>query len=254
MRVWRYIPLIAVAGMLAAGLTAQAAETGCQLQNRSEELAAVQKNPLSDYWSQIRAEVAARRKLLAATIDCATSEVQSLRSNLKNTPAQSPEAAALKANAIQKLDRAEEYYRSRRTEANTTGLRGNQELAQSIREWRQTNYAPLAQRTTNLIFWLASQDLFQTAQSRLDQIRNTIQISKLIQDEEVQNQFRATEKIFGEAQGFNNQAREVFEREGPPEEALVKTKSALESLNRTYRGFLELSEGVNKLVNPPEKK
>lgn len=239
----------AFSALTAASVVQGAEETACNFQTQLEAVKAAAEDKGLDTVQRIRAELFARKSMLKNVVDCAAQDAEKLKNEVASaTVPQEGEIRQIQNQIAGDLNAAVQYYAIQKIKIESVGLRGSQELARDIKEWRTISYNPLAQKAVNFIAWSKNQELIQTARNRLNQIRRTVTVLKLLNDEEFQNLFNRADGYFSQAVAANQKALETFTRLGNPENALIFIKAALDELAQTYQEFFTISERINTLL------
>lgn len=224
-------------------------DAACSFQTQLDAIKNAAEDRNLDSAQRVKAELSARKSMLKNIIDCAARDVENLKNETATTAApQEGPVQQIKGQIIGDLGASLRYYATQKAQIENVGTRGSQELARDIKEWRTISYNPLAQKAVNFIAWSKNKELIQTAQNRLNQVRRTVTVLKLLNDEEFQKLFARADIHFNEAISSNYKTLETFTRLGNPEDALISIKATLEALSQTYQEFFTISERINKLL------
>jgi hypothetical protein len=211
-----------------------------------DELTNVQHNQTQDYLANLRAELAVRKRILTDTIDCAMLKAQQFRDTVQSLPA--PASGELASLYLGKIDEVLAYYRLREASIGDLGIQGSRDVARSLKDWRDANVAPLAALVGDLTIWAKNQALMKTAESRLDQVNQMVQVLRLADNADIENGFREAQAHFAEAKQLNDRARQALERLGTVEDPLPVIKASLEALSTTYQSLFDLGDIVKKVL------
>ena len=221
----------------------------CSFQTQLDAIKNAAEDKNLDSIQKVKVELSARKSMLKNVIDCAAIDVENLKTETEAiaVPSDGP-IQQIKNQIVGDLRGILQYYAAQKSKIENVGIRGSQDLARDIKEWRAINYSPLAQKAVNFIAWNKNRELIQTAQNRIAQVRRTVIVLKLLNDEEFQNLFNRADGHFNEAVSSNDKTLETFTRLGNPEDALFLIKATLEALSETYQEFFTISERINKLL------
>lgn len=225
----------------------RAAEPDCSFEPQFERLTAAQNESASDYFAAIRAELQIRKEILRNIIHCAVADIRALHTSIKNISPQNEEAEQLRTRFLQRLDDAIRYHESQLGKISDLGIRGSQNLARELKEWRASQFAPLADGAVNLALWLKNQELIRAAENRFGQIEKTIRTLKLIENEGLKPIFEEASQALHNTLALNGSTKEALS-DNDPSNALTLIKSSLEALSRTYALFFKLSEAAGKII------
>ena len=224
-------------------------DSPCQFQSQLETIKSISGDTALDDVQKLRVALNARKNLLKNIIDCAARDADELKTDVESLPPESDGAVRQLAEQITSdLNGALRYYSAQRRKVEDVGLHGSQELSRNIREWRAISYAPMAQKASNFIAWNKNLELIRTADSRLNQVRRTVGILKLLNDEEFQNLFKRADAYFRDAKTNNQKALEMLGRFDGRESATEFIKSALDDLSKTYQEFFTIGERLDKIL------
>ncbi|RJQ28903.1 hypothetical protein C4571_02585 [Candidatus Parcubacteria bacterium] len=223
-------------------------ETGaCNFRGDLEALKAV-KAKFSGSTENLTAELGMRKQLLAKVTDCAIEETKQLKEKISSLPVNEPSMLRIQAVLREQLEEIVSRYENQKSQIKNLGLQGAQNFSRDLREWRVANHKPLAGKAENFITWAENQRFFQTAQARLNQIRHTVRILKLVDNEEIQELYERSLSQFEAAERTNKSLENAFGPSSSPEDSLALIKSSLEALAETYQGFSNLGDAVRKIL------
>ena len=224
----------------------------CQFAEPVKELETMRADYFGDPAFKIRTELAIRKTILTAIIDCAAQETQALRQKVEET---SPDGAGtpIRARFLDALNGALQYYADARSRVDTLGIGGSKDLAREVHAWRANTYTPTATQALNFLVWTKNQELFSAANGRLTDIQTAIRSLKLTEDEKARTLLEESVASLRAANEDNDRARTELDQFPPPPETLSLIKHSLEKLAHTYELFFALSELAQKLIPLGEK-
>ncbi len=232
-----------------ASLTAQASE-GCEFQNSLQDLAWIHNNPPSnDYSENLRAELVVRKKIFNQLIDCGIAEATGLQSSIQSVSVDSPEMKDSQNRLSSKFGDAINYYRLQKTLVGDLGIEGSKQFSKDIKEWRSSNYAPLAELGKNFVIFRKNQDLMETAHKRLNQIEQTLRILKVTDNETVRIILQNAQDNFGKAKSDNDRAQQIFRQLSWPNDSSQLAESSLAYLKETYQNFFDIRNELGKIIS-----
>ena len=242
-----------VGGMLGALHTHTAlAGTACSLTKADfDNLESIQKDYSLEYSTEIKLELATRKELLRKVLACATEDATSLNANINKTKLDDPEAASLQSQLSNQLDNAINYYKTQGTKVDDLGIQGSKDFAVNLSQWREGNYKTIAQRANNFAIWSENRQIFKTAQTRANQISQSVTLLRLVYDGNVQNQWVEADAQFTDAKKMDQKARGSMMSE-TPDVALISIKASLDSLAKTYEKMALVINTINKELALPE--
>lgn len=237
--------LFATALAAASPAPIQAAEA-CDLKDEIAALAAVQANTSFSESQQLNAEVAARRKLFAAAIDCDQAEIDARKEALNRLP---DHMKSLKGHRdiLESLDSNYEYYERREANIRSLDLQNLKSLSRSLAGWRKETHLPIITWADNFLIWADSQQLLERASERLTQMSRIAFSLKLVNQDEITNLFEKAKASFNIASVENDKARNALDQKRP-EGALADTQASLKALADTYDAFFALQEALKNIV------
>jgi hypothetical protein len=233
---------VVLATVLGGAMPSPAQAATCSF---NESLGALRKLHLG---SGVEAELAARRNVLAALLDCAAEEAQELQTDIGRLETRGNEAKSIQRAIVQKLTESISFYRTKRASVNELGIRGTQEVARQVREWRAYNYAPFAHAGLNFMFWSENETLIETARVRLEHIGTTVRTLKLVDNEELQKRYAQAQESFSETETLHRQALASIQKFDDPKRTQELIKTSLEKLSQTYRLFFQISDAVRGIL------
>ena len=243
------------AALISSAIPARADEPAtCQFADSIKELETMQADYFGDPAFRIRTELAIRKKILTAIIDCAAQEAQSLKQKIEETPSGNISGRAIRTRLLETLNGALQHYDDARSRVDTLGIGGSKDLAREIRVWRTDTYTPTATQALNFLVWTKNQELFSAANGRLTDIQTAIRSLKLTEDEKARTLLEESVASLRAANEDNDRARTELDQFPPPSETLSLIKHSLEKLAHTYELFFALSELAQKLIPLGEKR
>lgn len=225
-------------------------QTTCNLNKEGlDKLKSIQDNTDLDYTQRTKAELEARKTLLEETVDCSIEEALAIKDNLTKMNVDDVEAKMLQSQFASRLDDAANYYELQKSKIGDLGLQGSRNFAKDFKDWRDGNYKPSAKLAANFIIWAQNQQLLQSAENRINQLENTVNILKLVYNDVIQNLWRDANLNFNEAREDNQKAK-LSLRASSPDEALGSIKSSLTALAKTYNNLSDLFTEINQSLKP----
>ncbi|OGY99013.1 MAG: hypothetical protein A2945_04185 [Candidatus Liptonbacteria bacterium RIFCSPLOWO2_01_FULL_52_25] len=222
------------------------AKAACTLdRSRFAELRSIQENFSIDSLEKIRQELAIRKQLLHATIDCAIEEAANTQTNLEAFSGKDSYIQTFRAQLIGQLVNSASYYRAEKTKIDYLGLRGSREFAENVRDWRNNNYKLIAKDAANLVLWTDNQDLIEKARARMSAIEPTIGLAKIVDNEKVQVLWKDAQSHFEATTNHNRRATTALRERRSADEVLGLMKSSLEALAATYQKLLDISSAFS---------
>ncbi len=234
-----------------SGFTAQAqtAQTlNCTFEDDFAHLDKIKNNPSADYLANVRAELAVRKEILRKIVACGAREVELLKEKVTTTTLEDKTHEGLKNKFLTQLDESTKYYETSGSRIDTLGLRGSQELARSLREWRTHTYDSLAEEALNFLIWEKNQNIFKTARNRFAEIGKAIESLKIADTEDIHKLFEEAKGDLEAAEVLNRSVKQSLESFDSSQETFLLTKQSLEALSKTYQKFFDLSQTVQKVV------
>jgi hypothetical protein len=224
------------------------AAAACALgEDRFAELKAVQENFNVDYLEKARSELTIRKQLLHATIDCAAEEANIVKAGLERFSDEDPALQTLRTQILGQLENSISYYRAEEIKIDDLGLQGSRSFAQSLKDWREGNYKPAVKNAANLLLWANSQDLIEKARARMESIKPTIGLAKIVDNQEIQNLWKDAQARFEEATSRSQQAALSLRERDDSDTVLDIIKSSLEALSATYQKLLDISAAFSAI-------
>ncbi|MBU6500373.1 MAG: hypothetical protein KGJ89_00900 [Patescibacteria group bacterium] len=223
----------------------------CNLsQDKFDAIKSIEHNFSLGDLERIKEELAIRKQLIAETIGCAISEAQGAKSEIDGINSNDPDTQKLKSQYSDQLDGVISYYNLQASKINDLGLQGSKNFAANLGSWRKTNYEPLAKNADNLVMWSQNQELIQIAQTRLNQLRQTVTLLNIVDNGTVQDLWQKANSNWNDATVWNQAAKESLQTFGSPDETLNSIKSSLASLSDVYQNFLDLLSAMGKNSSP----
>lgn len=220
----------------------------CDFTRQFSELAEIEKNPNSDYLTQLRAELNLRKGILKGVIACALNDVQSLHTGLESIASSDADVRQIRDHLLGNLEQVTGYYETQLARVDDLGLYGTKEFSKSLSDWRAGSGAAVLEETTNFLIWNKNQELLSIAQQRLQDVSRTVNALKLGDNEDIKKLFGEAGSSFRDAQAANNNAKQLFKNNAGAAESLAAVKSSLSALARTYQSFFDLSDAVHKFI------
>ncbi len=237
-----FLPVRIVAGSINSP---QAAEDSCNFEDQLKELAGIQESNNPDYLAALMAELRVRKNLLRSILDCSIAEAEGLRAPLAALKPNSPDIELLRNRFYERIGETKDYYQMQQSRINDLGIQGTKDMAKGVKEWRLNQYASLADGATQLIIWMKNQELFQAAQKRFEDIKQTVRFFNLVDNTEMRELLAKAAESLDKAQSANEAAKEALNRFAASENSLGLIKDSLEALSETYQIFFDLSKVIN---------
>ncbi len=246
MRRFVYVAVILGCGLAGAAPFAAraAAAPDCYFRPRLEELRAIQADGTLNYIDAIRAQLAIRKSLLNSAIDCAILDAQNRQKELASVPA-AFQSSSISQSIQKQLGDTLDFYSSEQKLVDSLGIKGTQDVAQEVADWRAGTYAPLAAREDNFILWTENQPLFDKTEARLNQIKPLI-FSLTILPGSLQSAWNDTQDAWTAAQSDNASAEDALRNGDPAAGHLIQ--SSLQSLAGIYKNLFGISDQIKNLV------
>ncbi len=234
--------ILLVAFISVFSASAHAAGTPCVLgEDQFTELRSIQENSTIDYLERIRSELVVRKKLLHATIDCAVEEATIAQAGLERFSNEDPSLTTLRTQLLGQFANGVSYYRAEETKIDGLGLQGSRLFAQNLKDWREGNYKPAVKDAANLLLWASNQDLLLKARTRMESVKPTIGLAKIVDNQKIQDLWKDAQARFEETLGHNQQATLSLKERQSPDATLNAIKLSLESLSAMYQKLLDIS-------------
>jgi hypothetical protein len=222
-------------------------QPNCGFGDRLAALEAIRQNSGADYFAGLRAELDLRKELLRDAAACGAQEALTLKTTLESTDVP-PSIEPLRRQFAEQFDEALGRYEDAAGRIPNLGIAGSKELARSLRDWRRSNYEPLAGRALHFILWAKNQELLKTARERYAAAVRFIRLLNLQESGDIAGLIASIERNLGAAEAANAAARRSFEEQYPPRVSLGLTRDYLEALARVYENFLALSERLSAII------
>jgi hypothetical protein len=222
----------------------------CGLTNADVAKIAVIQNNATLSWSQeVTQELTVRKQLITKTVVCAQADVKALQKALAAAPANSDAAASIQSQLQSKLNDAANFYTIELGKLNGAGIAGSESIAREIFAWRAGTYAPLSGQVNNFIVWSGNQNLFSTAQTRMNQTQQAVSFfENASANSNLQNAFNAAYSSFQNAKDDNIAAQTALAQSLPPDQSLALIKQSLDALSDTYQKFFAVSDIIKTLL------
>jgi hypothetical protein len=237
---------IAVFGLLGAP-AAHAANCGITA-GSIDQITAIQNDPSLSPSDEIKRELALRKILVGETIVCAEQEEQTFQANLATTTVPS-DVQSLKSQLLGNLRESANFYSSEMAQLNVVGVAGTKAVAQQVFAWRQSSFLPLGENVNNFILWAQNQNLFNTAQVRMNQTQSAVSfLENASPNADLETAFNNAQSSFNDAQTENVAAKTALIQNLSADQSLVLIKQSLASLSDTYQGFSDVSTAISKIL------
>jgi predicted permease len=249
----KIIIIAAMFGLLTGVVFSLSAKTAhaddCSLTtNDFAQLTAVQNNTSLSYSDELQQELAIRKQLVGKTITCTEAEVAVLKATVASTTVDS-DSATLQSQLFDKLNDASNFFTIQSTKLNTAGIAGTEAIARDTLAYRTGSYTTLVSQINNFILWSQNQNLFATAQARMDQTQRAVSfLESASSNSDLQTAFDQAYSSFQTAQTQNVAAKTALMQSLPPDQSLALIKQSLDSLSATYQDFFTVSADIKQLL------
>ncbi|MDR3582168.1 MAG: hypothetical protein P4L67_02745 [Candidatus Pacebacteria bacterium] len=213
------------------------------------QIGAIQSDPTLSATEEITKELAVRKQLIGKTISCAQADVQSLQKALAAAPVSGDAAAGIQTQLQGRLNDAAIFYTLELGKLNDAGISGSESIARDILAWRAGTYAPLLGQVNNFILWTGNQNLFSTAQTRMNQTQQAVSFFESASaNTDLQNAFDAAYSSFRTAKSTNANAQAALAQSLPSDQSLLLIKQSLDALSDTYQKFFAVTDIIKTLL------
>lgn len=227
------------------------AETDCKLsQSDFDKLGSIQNDSSLSYVNAIKLELQLRKVILKNVMSCAISEATTLKTSIDKKTLSDRDALNLQSQLSNQMDNAVNYYKTQESHVDDLGLQGSKDFSKNLESWRNGNYKQPALMAKNFLIWSENQALFETAQSRVDQIGQSVNFLRLVYNQDIQNLWNDAEAQFTEAKNLNQESRSDLTSVSP-NEALTTIKSSLDFLAKTYKKLSLLVNAIHQSLSLP---
>lgn len=225
--------------------TAHAADCGVTAGDVAQ-ITAIQNNPDLNASEEIVRELALRKILVGETIICAQAEAQTFKKNLSNASV-AGDAQLLQSQLLGDLSQASGFYDTELAKLNVVGVAGTKAIAQEVLSWRAGTFLPLSENVNNFILWSRNQNLFNTAQTRMNQTAGAVAyLENSSPNPDLQAAFNSAQSSFNDAESKNTAAKTALTQNLSPDQSLALIKQSLDALSSTYQGFFDVSTIIKK--------
>jgi hypothetical protein len=226
---------------------AHAAECGITAGDVAQ-ITAIENDPSLTSSDEAKQELLARKNLVGETIVCAQQEVQVFQKNLAAATVPS-DVQSLQSQLLGDLNEAAGFYDSQMAQLNVVGIAGTKAIAQQVLSWRQSTFIPLSENVNNFILWAQNQDLFATAQTRMNQTQSAVAFLEAASpDPALQTAFNNAQASFNNAESQNAAAQAALVQNLSPDQSLALIKQSLASLSATYQNLFTVSNLINNII------
>ena len=231
------------------GLAHADSSPACGIDNSGfQKIEAIQNDPNLSYLDEVKAELAVRKDLLGQTIDCGKKEVDMLTVGLSKAPVDGT-TKNLKDAIAGKLNDAQNFYDIENAKVGGVGISGSQAIAKELLAWREGSLDPLSGEVNNFVLWTKNQDLFATAQSRMDDTDHAVKfIENATPNDELTNELNAAHASFAGAQEKNAEAYAALSQFESADQSLALIKQSLDSLSDAYQHFSNIGDIIKKIL------
>ena len=244
------LALAAAAAVAVSGVAPAHAQENCGITAADiMQIKVIQSDPSLSSSQEIAQELALRKQLVGETIACAQGEVQQLQASLAAATTTDPVGMAVQSHLAGDLDGASHYYDLELTKLDTSGIAGTEAVAQEVLAWRAGTFVPLSENVNNFILWAGDQDLFTTAQARMDQTQRAVAfLESATPNADLQNAFNGALAAFNAAATANIAARTALAQNLTPDQSLSLIKGSLNSLAAAYQDFFTVSTLIKGIL------
>ncbi len=236
-----FIALTLIAGLSFSAHHAEASTQACDLQ------AGIQKF-FDAKGAELKLELDTRKGLLYLITDCSKEETENAVASLESLEVNDEALASAKTQLLDRLKQDMEYVEYQKTRVSDVGLRGTKDLAQTIKEWRGNTHAPQLANANNFVLFEKNQSLITIAETRNNQIAQTLRTLKLSDRDTVRENVDQANKDLQEAQDMNATARQSLIRLENPDLTARALRNSFNALSSTYKSFFKVSEEVKKIL------
>jgi hypothetical protein len=213
------------------------------------QIIVIQNNSTLTWSQEVTQELAVRKALITKTVVCAQTDVKALQKALAAAPANSDAATSIQLQLQSRLNDAANFYTIELGKLNGAGIAGSESIAREILAWRAGTYAPLSGQVNNFIVWSGNQNLFSTAQTRMNQTQQAVSFfENASANSDLQSAFSAAYAAFQTAKGDNASAQTALAQSLPPAQSLALIKQSLDELSNTYQKFSAVSDIIKTLL------
>lgn len=188
-------------------------------------------------------ELAFRIETLKKVIELSVAETKSIKLKLFETEKEEGSVQAWKEKTMEKLKEVSLYYEAQKeliSKGEIKTLEATKESAQKFKEWRETNYLPLAEEINNFFLIKEEKNALETARDRWQKISADVEKLKKasIETSKLKDLLKQADVLIEESKKMNETAWQLFEKNiltmPPEEETSTSTKiTALEETTTT---------------------
>jgi hypothetical protein len=212
------------------------------------KITTIKNDPALGYSEEIRQELIVRKQLLSQTITCAKNQTIKMQAAL-NAVSVAGDVSNLQSHLSSKLDDVVNFYNIELTKVDSAGISGTEAIAKEVLAYRSGTYNPLEGQVTNFVIWSENQNLFNTAQSRMDQTSRAVTfLENATPSADLENAFVSARASFTDATTENQAAKDALLQSSPASQSLLLIQQSLSSLSDTYQQFFTVSKIIKKLL------
>ena len=180
------------------------------------------------------------------------SETLSTKAKLSEIRLGDQENKIIQNQFLNQLNVIVNYYQNQKLKIDDLGIRGSEDLARDIKEWRANTYLPLANEAISFLIWIKNRDLIKTTEQRLGQVNQTIKNLKVSDNENIQSLLEKSRLNIETAKVGSLEAKKIFQDfpPSPKSSSLAFIKISLESLAKAYQNFFDITDAIKKILLP----
>lgn len=218
----------------------------CDTDQQAANLKAAQKATAA---GDIETAISLKKTVLKNVLLCSSQETQDLKTAVNSIQTDDQDAMAVKSATLRRLDDTFAYYDSNiKTVDGITKLKSVQDLSKKVLNERATTYEPFMQSVLNFVIWNGNQKIFKSAEVRLNQISQTMNALKLVDNGDFQNLYQDATDNFNAAKADNDEARTLVLTMAPAGDSSPVIKQSLDELSAVYKDFMSLSDKIGKAL------
>jgi len=222
---------------------------GCTITKADlEVIKSIENNSALSYQEELSQELAARKELLNEILNCAETQVATLKSQLTAPQVAGAQATAIQTSLVGKLNDATTYYELERSQLAGAGIFGTEQVAQQVLAWRAGSFAPINDEITSFLLWLSNQPLFTAAATRMTQVGQVVSFLASTNNSALAGAFATAQSSFNAAQNQNATALNAISQSAPAAQVSGSIQQSLQSLSTAYKNLFTVSTIIQGLV------